>query len=665
MRKFAYILLSLAAVACSQKEPVDTIKPSAQGRTIEVSMQEITKTTIGETSQNGVSLVWSTGDEIAVIEGKGTAGQKHSVYRLIGEGGSPSGTFEYISGDALGEVITDVVFPASAVNDNFAVPTSQTYTEGSFDPKAMVMTWTRTKEDEDIVLNHHAAAFLVSLTGEAGQKVSSVNVSFGRNNYTLNCKEPVELSSGATPFYIAIPGSETTVDYTFTIFLENEAPMVKTASVALNAGKIGILPQSEFSPLKAGDSYAGGLVFEVTEEYAKVVSMDEGSCFWAQESVKSVRVGTDANPQEGETNTIMFKERADMELFDAAIWCINRGDEWYMPSRIEIAAFVNGLALNTSDGQTKINSLLTTNGGTAFNYEAYYWTCCEHATDDTKAFAVRLKDKGHQSYAKKGSARPVRAVKKVFFSSGVPDIPPEGDTPIVEGTDYDIFLLIGQSNMAGRGYMTAADQEVFDQNVFILNADGEVEPAKNPLNAYSSIRKDLSVQGINPGFSFSKKIAAETGRKVLLVVNARGGTALYEWKPTSSKGYYNEAIRRTKQAQRYGRLVGILWHQGESNSSNPSGYLESLKTVVDELRTDLNAPDVPFIAGEIAQWQSNASKFNPVIQGISSVISNSDYVSSVDCGWLIDESDPHFSRDGQILLGERYAEKILKYCYNK
>ena len=99
MRKIAYTLLTLAVAACSQKEPVDTIKPSAQGRTIEVSMQEITKTAIGEASQNGVSLVWSTGDEIAVVEGKGTAEQKHSVYRLIGEGGSPSGTFEYVSGD--------------------------------------------------------------------------------------------------------------------------------------------------------------------------------------------------------------------------------------------------------------------------------------------------------------------------------------------------------------------------------------------------------------------------------------------------------------------------------------------------------------------------------------------------------------------------------------
>ena len=667
LKNFAQLILLPAVIACNEEIPSgnDTTTPPVTDRTIEVSMPEMTRTALGAGTESSVSVVWSKGDEIAVIEGKGTDAQKHSVYRLVGEGGSASGTFEYVSGDAVGDVVTDVVFPASAVDNKYAVPAVQTYTEDSFDPSSMVMSWTRSNPDEAIIHKHDAAAFMITLTSESGQRISSVNVSCGRNTYVLTCKEPVTLSSEGKTFYIAVPGNNEVTDYTFTIFPQSGAPMVKTASHALNAGKIGVVPVSGFSPLKAGDFYAGGLVFEVTEEYAKVVSKDEGSCFWAQESVKAVRVGTDANAQEGETNTIMFKERADMELFDAAIWCINRGDEWYMPSRVEIAAIVNGLGLNTSDGQTNINTLLTSNGGTAFSCDKYYWTCCEHDTDDTKAFAVRLKDKGHQSYAKKGSStRPVRAVKKVFFSSGVPEIP-EDDTPVVEGSDYDVFLLIGQSNMAGRGYMTAADQEAFDPNVFILNADGEVEPAKNPLNAYSSIRKDLSVQGINPGFSFSKKIAAETGRKVLLVVNARGGTALYEWKPTSSKGYYNEAVRRTRQAQKYGKLVGILWHQGESNSSSPSGYLESLKTVVDDLRTDLNAPDVPFIAGEIAQWQTNASKFNPVIQGISAVIDNSDYVSSVGCTPLIDESDPHFSRDGQILLGERYAEKILEYCYGK
>ena len=233
-----------------------------------------------------------------------------------------------------------------------------------------------------------------------------------------------------------------------------------------------------------------------------------------------------------------------------------------------------------------------------------------------------------------------------------------------EADEYDVFLLVGQSNMAGRGTLAAGDENVFDENVFVLNSSGMPVPATNPLNQYSTIKKDIA-QGINPGFSFSKKIAKETGRKVLLVVNARGGTTVSQWQPGSSSGYYSEAVRRTKQALKYGKLKGILWHQGEDDINSSSGYLSKLKTMVDAFRADLGASDVPFIAGEVAQWYSGASGFNSIISGIKGVISNSDYVSSKDCTWLKDASDPHFSREGQILLGERYAEKVLTYCYGK
>ena len=241
---------------------------------------------------------------------------------------------------------------------------------------------------------------------------------------------------------------------------------------------------------------------------------------------------------------------------------------------------------------------------------------------------------------------------------------PSGMTPSESADDYDVFLLIGQSNMAGRGSLVSGDESVFDPNVFLLDAQDMVVPATNPLNQYSTIRKEVS-QGIGPGFSFSKKIAAATGRKVLLVVNARGGSTVYQWQPDNTSRYYAEAVRRTKRALRYGKLKGILWHQGEDDISRTSTYMGSLKTLVSSLRADLGVSDVPFIAGEIARWYSGASDFNAVIGGIQAAIENAAYVSSEDCTWLRDSSDPHFSREGQILLGERYAEKILSMSYGK
>ena len=70
--------------------------------------------------------------------------------------------------------------------------------------------------------------------------------------------------------------------------------------------------------------------------------------------------------------------------------------------------------------------------------------------------------------------------------------------------EYDVFLLLGQSNMAGRGTMIEGDEDIIHENVFLLNNKGKVEPAANPLNRYSSIRLNLSQQQIGPGYSFSK-----------------------------------------------------------------------------------------------------------------------------------------------------------------
>ncbi|MFA5848807.1 MAG: sialate O-acetylesterase [Bacteroidales bacterium] len=235
---------------------------------------------------------------------------------------------------------------------------------------------------------------------------------------------------------------------------------------------------------------------------------------------------------------------------------------------------------------------------------------------------------------------------------------------VVYSQEYDLFLLIGQSNMAGRGAMAMGDSSVIE-GVYLLTPENSIEPATNPLNKYSSIRKDISMQQMSPGYGFARTIYAVSGRKVLLVVNARGGSTIEEWtKDNPEKNYYSEAIRRTKSAMKFGRLVAILWHQGEGNSDNPGDYLTKLNSFVSNLRNDLGVKELPFIAGEIAPWWNpQASKFNPVIREISKTIPYSDYVSAEGTKTATNESDPHFNRESQIILGERYAQKVLKMCY--
>ncbi len=226
---------------------------------------------------------------------------------------------------------------------------------------------------------------------------------------------------------------------------------------------------------------------------------------------------------------------------------------------------------------------------------------------------------------------------------------------------YDVFLLIGQSNMAGRGTMVPADTMGVMQGVWLLDTEGQPVPAKSPLNRYSSIRKQIGMQQVCPGNGFAETLRAATGRRILLVVNARGGSALDEW--LKGTHYYAEAVRRTREAMKHGSLRAILWHQGESDSAHPETYLPRLAAMVDSLRRDLGCGEVPFIAGETARWREATAGINAAIHRIGDAIPASDWVSSEGCTQLADDADPHFSRDGQLLLGRRYAEKVMEMCY--
>lgn len=226
---------------------------------------------------------------------------------------------------------------------------------------------------------------------------------------------------------------------------------------------------------------------------------------------------------------------------------------------------------------------------------------------------------------------------------------------------YDVYLLIGQSNMAGRGKMIAQDTLKPIEGVWLLGPEDKPVPAKNPLNQYSTIRKQYSMQQICPGTAFSQEMRKHGSRDILLVVNARGGTTLDQW--VEGTEYYSEAVRRTKEAMKYGTLRGILWHQGcgDSKPAKVAVYMDKLSGMVGALRRDLGVGEsVPFIAGELARWRPTVAAFNEMIHGISDVIPNSAWVSSEGCTMLKNERDPHFGREGQLLLGERYAEKMLK-----
>lgn len=220
----------------------------------------------------------------------------------------------------------------------------------------------------------------------------------------------------------------------------------------------------------------------------------------------------------------------------------------------------------------------------------------------------------------------------------------------------DIYLLIGQSNMAGRAPIEEQDKDTL-QNVYLFTDQktNKWEKAANPLNKYSSIRKKPELQKLNPGYSFAKKMASSSKNPIGLVVNAKGGTKIELWAPGSE--FYNEAVIRTKEAMKDGKLKGILWHQGEANSSKYQQYMPQITTLIEALREEFNQPDLPFVAGQLSEDKEARINFNQMIINLPQQIDHVAVVSSKNTSTI---DSTHFDNKSQKKMGKRYAHQMTK-----
>lgn len=230
----------------------------------------------------------------------------------------------------------------------------------------------------------------------------------------------------------------------------------------------------------------------------------------------------------------------------------------------------------------------------------------------------------------------------------------------------DIYLCLGQSNMNGYGYFAPEDDGVIE-NTYLFNSDNVFEEATNPFNRYSTTANTQS--RISPSYGFAKGLIGKTDCPIGLIVNGRNASAIEQWEKSytgNAEQLYQRTLERAKAAQKWGDIKGIIWHQGCSNSNDPEGYKNKLNTLVTDFRTDLGDVDnsqIFFIAGQLGAWRSSVAAFNQMITTISTFVENADWVSSEGLTPWKDESDPHFDRESNILLGERYAEKVIAKYY--
>lgn len=219
--------------------------------------------------------------------------------------------------------------------------------------------------------------------------------------------------------------------------------------------------------------------------------------------------------------------------------------------------------------------------------------------------------------------------------------------------NMQLFLLMGQSNMAGRGTIEAQDRATHPR-VFVLNKDAEWATAKDPLHWDKP-----EIAGVGLGMTFGVLVAeARPTAKIGLIPTAFGGSSLDEWMPGGR--HYTNAVERARIAMKQGKLVGVLWHQGESDSApeKAATYARRFAAMIAQLRADLGVKNVPVIVGETGRFRPDGAAINAALAKVPHDVLVCAFVSSEG---LRDKGDKlHFDSAALRELGHRYAEKWME-----
>ncbi|MCX6836420.1 MAG: sialate O-acetylesterase [Verrucomicrobia bacterium] len=245
-------------------------------------------------------------------------------------------------------------------------------------------------------------------------------------------------------------------------------------------------------------------------------------------------------------------------------------------------------------------------------------------------------------------------------------------TKLPEGTTHlDLWLLCGQSNMKGRGFMPEEPHN--DPRIVMMHKmDDQWYLARHPLHLTGDAKtfQGHDNAGVGPGLAFAEVLAAQDKTVAIGIVPcAVGGSSIKLWQKGAK--LYEEAIRRAKLALQTtapvkARLRGVIWLQGEANA-NPQElplHAERLRMMIEALRADLALPELPFIACTIGEMKpepqlTNLKAMNEIQLALPKSMPHTACVDARDLKTHIGDS-VHFDTAAQNEIGKRFAAKAIQ-----
>ena len=222
------------------------------------------------------------------------------------------------------------------------------------------------------------------------------------------------------------------------------------------------------------------------------------------------------------------------------------------------------------------------------------------------------------------------------------------------------ILMIGQSNMAGRGFINEVPMICNERILMLRNAGWQM--MAEPINY------DRPNAGIGLAGSFAAMWCMEhEGEQIGLIPCAEGGSSLDDW--AVDKNLFKNAVIQAGFAMQDSELIGILWHQGESDSygGGYQTYYKKLQVIIESLRKELNAFEVPLIIGGLGDFLGkngfglNCTEYELVNEQLLKFAREQENSCFVTAEGLTPNPDGiHMNAVSQRRFGVRYYEAFVK-----
>jgi hypothetical protein len=242
----------------------------------------------------------------------------------------------------------------------------------------------------------------------------------------------------------------------------------------------------------------------------------------------------------------------------------------------------------------------------------------------------------------------------------------------------NIFVLLGQSNMLGKGLLAdlPAGHPAFASHIWNYKLDGTWQnPPVEPIHDRAGAVYAVLTNGdpfVGPGLFFADHFYRyrSDGPDIGLVPCAVGASSIADWaRPpggTDTGTMYGASRARWQAAAESGSIAGVILYQGEADTdstASANAWAAAFTQLVSDLRSDIGDANLPIVAVQIGPCSAAhllARPDWPLLQANQAKIVKLPRVAIVQIvdAPLLDGDAQHISTAGQRMCGERIANAM-------